>query len=121
MKKLLFLLTCFIFSSTVFAMTPDTLVNISEISTNPIDKETCTCKGIPLYGTVRITESVWADFTIEIVDSWPDIEVKKVTSFPSACGEWQFTESAFADFTVRIVSSGADFKVKFVDIWPGVK
>ena len=122
MKKLFLLLTCLILTSTTFAITPDTLVNNAETKANPIDKETCTCKGIPLYGTVRVVDNMWADFRVKIDDSWPDIKVRMVTSFPSKCGEWKFTESSFADFTIRFVSSGEDFKVKFVDnIWIGVQ
>lgn len=84
-----------------------------------LNKEKCTCNGIPLKGKVKIVNS-FADFKVQVVNSFPDIKVKKVTSFPNNCGEWQFVES-FPDFTIQIVESFPDVKIKFVNSFPGMK
>ncbi|MBN2160545.1 MAG: hypothetical protein JW807_14230 [Spirochaetes bacterium] len=77
----------------------------------------CTCKGIKLYGKVKIVNSD-ADIRVQIVDSFPDLNVRLVNSFPYQCGEWKIV-SAFPDFTIQIVNSFPDLKVKFVDAFPG--
>jgi hypothetical protein len=53
------------------------------------------------------------------VESFPDIKVKFVTSFPDKCGLWKTTES-FPDFKVQVVTSFPDIKVKVVESFPGV-
>lgn len=83
-------------------------------STNEGD---CTCKGIPLYGKVKVVED-FADFKVEIVSSFPDLKVKKVSSFPDDCGEWEFVDS-FPDFTIQYVESFPDFTIQFVESFPG--
>ncbi|MCK9303507.1 MAG: hypothetical protein PHU62_10070 [Bacteroidales bacterium] len=99
---------------------PFIMLNINTGDDPVFDKENCTCNGIPLYGKVRVVESVWADFDVEVTESvWSDLKVKKVTSFPNKCGEWQFVDG-FPDFTIRYVKSNPDFTIKFVDTWPGV-
>jgi hypothetical protein len=60
-----------------------------------------------------------ADFRIKVVDSQPDLRVKKVVRFPVECGEWQFVDLD-ADFTVQIVSTFPDFTIQYVEISPGV-
>ena len=40
----------------------------------------CTVKGKRLYGK------------IQVVKSFPDLKVQKVTSFPDTCGKWQFVD-----------------------------
>ena len=116
MKRLLLSLVIVLFGSLLYAAEPDSVfVN----SSNPIDRDSCTCKGIPLYGRVKIVDS-FADFDIHVVESFPDLDVKVVDSFADECGEWIFVDS-FADFTVRIVDSFSDFTVRFVGSWPGVR
>ena len=56
----------------------------------------CTYKGIPLYGKVKIVES-----------------------FPDACGKWKYVES-FPDFKIKFVDSFPDIKIKYVDSFQGV-
>ena len=67
----------------------------------------CTYKGIPLYGNVKI------------VESFPDIKVKVVENFPDSCGEWKYVES-FPDFKIKFVTSFPDLKIKYVDSFQGV-
>jgi hypothetical protein len=52
------------------------------------------------------------------VDSFPDLKVKIVDSFPDECGEWMIVDS-FPDIKVKIVDSFPDIKVKFVKHFPG--
>jgi len=54
------------------------------------------------------------------VESYPDLKVKIVGSFPDKCGEWQIVDS-FPDLKVQIVESFADLKIKFVDSFPGLE
>jgi len=54
-----------------------------------------------------------------VVDSFPDLKVKIVESFPDECGEWQIVDS-FPDIKVQIVKSFADIKVEFVESFPGL-
>src|SRR5690606_22153143 len=90
-----------------------------DIQKNGIDKNTCSCKGIPLNGKVKVVEH-FADFKVSIVNSFSDIDVKVVTSFPDDCGELQFVEH-FPDFTIQYVSSFPDFTIRMVEHFPGVK
>jgi hypothetical protein len=117
MKRLIFSFLIVLFGSFLYAAEPDS-VFISSSST-PIDRGTCTCKGIPLHGNVKIVESA-ADFDVRVVTSLSDIDVKVVESLPNNCGEWRFVES-LPDFTVRFVESGADFDIRFVESLPGVR
>ena len=55
---------------------------------------------------------------VQIVSSFPDIKVQKVTSFPDGPGKWQFVTS-FPDFTIQLVDSFPDIKVQYVDSFPG--
>ena len=117
MKRLLLSLVIIFFGSLLYAAEPDSVFVNS--SSNPIDRDSCTCKGIPLHGRVKVVDS-FADFDIHVVESFPDLDVKVVDSFADECGEWIFVDS-FADFTVRIVDSFSDFTVRFVGSWPGVR
>ncbi|VVD92698.1 hypothetical protein [Pandoraea anhela] len=83
-----------------------------------IDKRSCSLKGIPLHGKVKIVKN-FADFKIEVVPSFPDLKVEKVSSFADRCGQWQIVDS-FPDFTVEIVNSFGDFRVTWVNSFPGV-
>lgn len=77
----------------------------------------CTCKGIRLYGKVKLVTS-FPDLKIKPVTAFPDIRVQQVSAFPDRCGKWQFVD-AFPDFTVQFVDSFPDLKVQFVDTFPG--
>ena len=70
-------------------------------------------KGIKLCGKVRVVEHF-------AVDSFPDLRVKVVSSFPDDVGEWQFVEYG-EDFTVQFVESFPDIKIKYVNSFPGVE
>ena len=115
MKRLIFSFLIVLFGSFLYAAEPDSVF----VSSNPINRDSCTCKGIPLHGNVKIVDS-FADFDVRIVNSFPDLDVKVVESFPDDCGEWKFVES-FPDFTIRIVDSFSDFDIRFVDSFPGVR
>lgn len=78
----------------------------------------CKCKGIPLYGRVKIVEYN-ADFNVRVVKNMADLNVKKVKSLPLSCGEWQFIEDGLPDFTIRIVTYPHDFTIRYVDGLPG--
>ena len=82
------------------------------------EPETCSFGGIPLYGEVGIVER-GGDISVEVVTSFPDLEVKPVESFPDDCGEWEFVES-FPDFTINFVNSFPDLTIEFVESFPGV-
>jgi len=110
MKRLHLVVFCILFCQFTFAEKP---------TEKGLNKEKCTCNGIPLKGKVKIVDN-FADFKVQVVNSFPDIKVKKVTSFPNNCGEWQFVES-FPDFTIQIVESFPDVKIKFVNSFPGMK
>ncbi len=83
-----------------------------------VDREKCTCRGIKLYGKVRVVEH-FPDLEVQIVEHFPDIKVKQVASFPDECGKWQFVDH-FPDFTIKYVEHFPDLKIKFVDSFPGM-
>lgn len=87
-------------------------------SKEKINEDSCSVKGIPLYGKIQFVES-FPDLTVQKVESFPDLKVKIVNSFPDHCGEWQIVDS-FPDVKVQIVESFADIKVKFVESFPGI-
>lgn len=78
----------------------------------------CTYKGIPLYGKVKVVDSL-ADFQVKIVDSLADLKVQKVSALPNSCGQWEFVDS-LPDFTVQFVDALPDFTIQYVDALPGV-
>lgn len=80
------------------------------ITNAKFDKQTCSCKGIPLYGKVRVVDN-FADFQVQVVETFPDLEVQK-TNFPDECGEWEFVET-FGDFTIQYVETFPDFTIRF--------
>ena len=49
--------------------------------------------------------------TFKVVNSFPDLKVKSVSSFPDKCGRWKFVES-FPDFKVKFVNSFPDFTIQ---------
>ena len=101
MKRLIFSFLIVLFGSFLYAAEPDSV--FVNTSSNPIDRDSCTCKGIPLYGRVKVVQSMSADFRVEVVSSFADLLVTKCTS-PFRCGEWEFV-SSFPDFTISFVSS----------------
>ena len=91
------------------------------VQSEPIDKENCSCKGIPLYGRVQVKNS-HADFKVEVVNSNPDLYVEVLTvsrSYPE-CGQWEFVEIS-PDFTVEFTDVSADFRITYVTISPGIR
>ncbi len=114
MKRFIIFLAFTMFVSHLHADVPDSII----VSTNPINKDSCTYKGVPLHGKVKVVNS-FADFKVRVVESFPDLNVKVVNSFPDHCGEWMFVES-FPDFTIQYVNSFADFDIKLVNSFPGV-
>lgn len=83
------------------------------------EPETCSFGGIPLHGEVGIVER-GGDISVEVVTSFPDLQVKPVESFPGDCGEWEFVES-FPDFTINFVNAFPDLTIEFVESFPGVR
>lgn len=94
-----------------------TMILMSFTKDSPIVN--CKCKGIPLYGRVKVVK-YQADFNVRIVERMADLNVRKVKSLPLSCGEWQFIETGHPDFTIRIVDFHPDFTIRFVDYHPGV-
>lgn len=114
MKRLLLSLLIVLFGSFLYAAEPDSVLVKSDTAS-----EDCTCKGIKLYGRVKIVSS-GADLKVKVVDSWQDISVKVVDNWADECGKWKFVDS-WPDFTIQIVDSWEDLRVRFVDSWPGMK
>lgn len=117
MKRLIFSFLIVLFGSLLYAAEPDSVFVNS--GSNPIDRETCTCKGKRLYGKVRVVD-VSADFKVEIVDIGADLRVERVNIGSDSCGKWEFVDIG-EDFTVEFVEIGGDFKVEFVEISPGIR
>lgn len=120
MKRLIFSFLIVLFGSFLYAAEPDSVFVNS--NSNPIDRETCTCKGKRLYGKVKVVD-MSADFRVEVVNMGygADLWVKKIEPGYScySCGEWQFVESG-EDFTVQFVEMSGDFRITFVEIGSGV-
>lgn len=86
----------------------------------PIDSDSCTCKGIPLYGRVKIVTE-YPDFRIQVTDNYPDIVVKIVEDYrPNVCCIWKIVED-YPDFTVQFVEDYPDFTVSFSDYSHGIR
>lgn len=83
-----------------------------------VDKNSCTCNGIKLYGKVQVVTS-FPDIKVKVVSSFPDLKVEKVMSFPDRCGKWQFVDS-FPDFKIQYVDSFPDITIEIVNSFPGV-
>ncbi|AHC47935.1 hypothetical protein [Achromobacter xylosoxidans] len=82
-----------------------------------VDKSSCTYKGIPLRGKIKIV-SAFPDIRVKVVDAFADIRVKKVSAFADRCGEWKIVD-AFPDFKIQFVDAFPDVTVKWVDAFPG--
>lgn len=79
----------------------------------------CTFQGIPLYGRVKIVNTN-PDFTVKLVNFDPNLRVKRMSTAPTACGEWQFVDTN-PDFTIKFVSFMADFTIQYVNFLPGLQ
>ena len=93
------------------------LLSLSAAATEPIAKD-CRCKGVPLRGKVRVVDA-FETFTVRVVSSNADLNVRWVTAFPDNCGEWQLVD-AFEDFTIRYVSANEDFTISTTSAFPGL-
>ena len=78
----------------------------------------CSFNGIDLWGEVEIVDS-FPDITVRRVDSFPDLHVEMVDSYPDACGQWEIVDS-FPDFTIEFVDSFPDIEIEVVDSYPGL-
>lgn len=80
----------------------------------------CKFRGKNMYGSVKVVDYGYADFTVKRVSLAPDLRVKLVQYSGYSCGEWKIVDYGFADFTVKIVDYGyADFTIQLVDFAPG--
>ena len=86
-------------------------------SNKPIDKEKCSCEGIPLYGRVKVVDAL-PTFKVKVVDAFPDMNIKVIDYSPSNCGEWQFVDGC-EDFSIQFVDGCEDFSIRFVESFPG--
>ena len=55
---------------------------------------------------------------VKEVNSFPDLKVEIVESFPNSAGKWQIVDS-FPDYKIEMVESFPDFTVEFVKSFPG--
>ena len=118
MKKLLSLLFVLFAVVSIYAAEPDSLLLAGDSFRNPINREDCTFKGIPLHGKIKIVNCC-ADFKVEIVNCCADIDVEVVNCCGDRCGQWQFVNSG-EDFTIEIVNCCGDFKARFVNCCAGI-
>ena len=81
--------------------------------------EDCTYEGIRLFGRVQVVTG-FADINVQKKDALADLDVRFVSAFANACGEWQLVDS-FPDFTVRFVDSFPDITIKEVHAFAGVR
>jgi hypothetical protein len=117
MKKLLSFLFVLFALGSVYAAEPDSLLLVENSFRNPtFNKDNCTCKGIPLYGRVKVITSS-ADFDVKIIEHSADLDVKVLEYTAGRCGEWQFVEHA-PDFTIRLVEHAPDFEIRMVEHAP---
>lgn len=87
-------------------------------ATGNIDESSCSFEGIPLYGDVEVVDS-FPDIEVKRVSSFPDLNVKLVSSFPDSCGEWRIVTSS-PDFTIKYVNSFPDIEIEEVTSFPGI-
>ena len=78
----------------------------------------CYFNGIPLWGEVQVVDS-WPDIEVRIVSSFADLRVQWVDNWPDECGEWEMVDR-WPDFTIRYVRSFPDIEIQEVDHWPGL-
>ena len=100
------------------------LSNISNTNKNLLDyskseqAKSCQCKNIELKGRVKIV-TFGADLRVRVVESQPDLRVKKVARSPIECGEWQMVDSG-EDFTIQFVNELPDLRIQYVEVSPGM-
>jgi hypothetical protein len=84
------------------------------------DQRPCDFQGHQLKGRVRVVDS-FPDFRVKLETDQKkaELHVRRVSSAPEMCGEWQFVDG-MADFTIRFVESGEDFKIAWVKSKPGI-
>lgn len=82
------------------------------------DLNSCSFNGIDLWGDVQVVDS-FPDIQVGVVDSFPDLNVEIVDSFPDDCGQWRLVESS-PDFTIEYVDSFPDIEIEFVTSFPGL-
>jgi hypothetical protein len=90
----------------------------SRAATGNVDESSCSFNGIPLYGEVQVVDS-FPDIEVKEVSSFPDLNVEMVSSFPDSCGEWKIVSSS-PDFTIKYVNSFPDIEIKEVTSFPGI-
>ena len=78
----------------------------------------CTCKGIKLYGKVKIVTG-FPEIKVQKADAFQDLNVQIVNAFPDVCGKWQIVDS-FPDFTIQYVNAFPDITIKEVTAFPGI-
>ena len=76
-------------------------------------------KGENVYGRIQWVESS-PDYKVKVVNTFADLDVQIVTSFPDRMGRWQIVKS-LPDYKIQRVTSGEDFKIRFVNAFPGEK
>jgi hypothetical protein len=76
----------------------------------PINSD-CSCKGIKLWGKVRVVEA-HEDFKVRI-SVHSDLKVR-ITEHTNKCGEWNFVDT-HEDFSIRFVDAHEDFKIEYSD------
>lgn len=89
------------------------------VNREPIDRDSCSCKGIPLYGRVKIVTE-YPDFRIQVTDNYPDIVVKIVGEHSHYCCEWQIVND-YPDFTIQFVEDYPDFTIAFSNDFYGIR
>ena len=77
----------------------------------------CTFNGYQLWGKIQVVKS-FPDVEVQVVSSFPDLRVQEVDSFADSCGKWQLVDS-FADTKVKFVDSFADVQIQYVGSAPG--
>ncbi len=78
----------------------------------------CSFKGISLYGNVQVVDH-FPDIEVKVVDHFPDLNVKMVDHFPDRCGLWKKVDH-FPDFKIKYVEHFPDIEIKLVDHFPGL-
>ncbi len=81
--------------------------------------ENCECRGIPLYGRVRVVQRN-ATFRVKVTNDQADLNVQRYNMPTTICGLWYFIESENEDFTIEYVNSGEDFSIAFTPNRPGL-
>ena len=86
-------------------------------SNKPIDKEKCSCEGLPLYGNVKVVDA-FPTFKVKVVDAFQDMNIKLVDYYSTRCGEWHFVDAG-EDFSIQFVDYFEDFSIRYDESFPG--